>query len=217
MAGIGSIGQLPANFYFKVQALEREGYARVRSRPQIATLSGHTANISVGTTQYYVLRSLYPITSPGGGLTGEVEQFEQVEANVSLEITPWVSASGDVTAEIKPRFATPVGVLNADVPPTINSREVNTTVRLRDGQTIIIGGLIQESQSEVEERVPFLGSIPLLGRLFRSTRVDKRTSELVVFITPHVFYGDGRDSTRWRRYMDGFDADVREYAPLQNR
>jgi type IV pilus assembly protein PilQ len=188
LLGVGSIGRLPDDFYFRIHALEREGRATVRSRPQIATLNGHTAHISVGTTQYYILRTLIPYSTPGQ--VNEAEHFERVEANVSLEITPWVGASGEVTAEIRPTFATPVGVLDPRVPPTINNRLVETTVRLRDGETVAIGGLIQESASEAYNKVPLLGDIPLVGRLFRNRRQDSHRSELVIFLTPHVFFGD---------------------------
>ncbi len=191
LLGIGSITRLPDDFYFRIQALEREGKAHVRSRPRIATLSGHTAHISVGTTQYYILKTLLPFSA--SGQVNEAEHFERVEANVSLEITPWVGASGEVTAEIHPTFATPVGVLDPRVPPTINNRTVQTTVRLRAGETIAIGGLIQETESEAFNKVPILGDIPLVGRLFRNRRKDMHRSELVIFITPHVFTGDVHD------------------------
>ncbi len=191
LLGIGSITRLPDDFYFRIQALEREGKAHVRSRPRIATLNGHTAHISVGTTQYYILKTLLPFSS--SGQVNEAEHFERVEANVSLEITPWVGASGEVTAEIHPTFATPVGVLDPRVPPTINNRTVQTTVRLRAGETVAIGGLIQESESEAFNKVPILGDIPLVGRLFRNRRKDMHRSELVIFITPHVFTGDVHD------------------------
>lgn len=200
--GFGSIGRLPSDFYLRLQALVHEGRAEVRSRPQIATLSGHTASISVGTTQYYILKSIVGYPIPGQPGSGEVEHFERVDANVTLEITPWVSASGEVTAEIRPEFATPVGMLDPRVPPTINNRVVNTTVRLRHGETVVIGGLIQETQSVSYNKVPVLGSIPLLGHLFRNRRHDTRKSELVIFITPHVFYGDEADAEKWERFND---------------
>ncbi|MEZ4702006.1 MAG: hypothetical protein R2834_16860 [Rhodothermales bacterium] len=188
LLGVGSIGRLPSDFYLRVQALERQGKVQIRSRPRIATLNGHKASISVGTTQYYILKTLIPYAA--AGQVNEAEHFERVEANVTLEITPWVGASGEVTAEIHPTFATPVGVLDPRVPPTINNRTVQTTVRLREGETIAIGGLIQDGESEASNRVPVLGRIPLLGRLFRNRRRDAHRSELVIFITPHVFFGD---------------------------
>ena len=107
--------------------------------------------------------------------------------------------------EVHPEFNTPVGTLNANVPPTINSRVLDSTVRLKDGETIILGGLIQESESENINKVPILGDIPLLGRLFRNKRTSLIKSELMIFITPYVFYGDGTDNERWNRLRENLE------------
>ena len=125
-----------------------------------------------------------------------------------MEITPWVSASGDVTVDIKPEFKTPVGSLSSEVPPTINSRILDSTVRLKDGETIILGGLIQESNVDNVNKVPILGNIPLLGRLFRNKSTSTIKSELVVFVTPHVFYGDGDDAYRWRQLQNDMELSI---------
>ncbi|WP_421774262.1 hypothetical protein [Gracilimonas sp.] len=206
--GIANLGRLPNDFYFRIQALSQEGVVNIKSRPQISTLNGHTASIEIGTTQYFLLTSTTPLQSPNNVVTQESERFEQIEANVLLEITPWVSASGEVTAEIHPEFNTPVGNLSADVPPTINSRVLDSTVRLKDGETIILGGLIQESEVENLNKVPILGDIPLLGRLFRNKYTSLDKSELVIFITPHVFYGDGDDNRRWNQLRDELDLSI---------
>jgi len=197
--GIQNLGVLPNDFYFRIQALSQEGIVNIRSRPQISTLNGHTASIEIGTTQYFILRSTTPIRSPQDVITQESERFETIEAFVSLKITPWVSASGEVTAEIRPEFNTPIGELRPDVPPTINSRVLDSTVRLKDGETIILGGLIQDSEIENINKIPILGSIPLLGRLFSNRSKSVIKSELIIFITPHVFYGDGNDAARWNQ------------------
>ncbi len=206
--GVANLGQLPNDFFFRIQALSQEGIVNIRSRPQISTLNGYTASIEIGTTQYYLLKSTTPLQSPNQIVTQESERFETIEANVKLEITPWVSASGEVTAEIRPEFNTPIGGLNADVPPTINSRVLDSTVRLKDGETIILGGLIQEAESENLNKVPILGDIPLLGRLFRNKSTDVSKSELVIFITPHIFYGDGNDNLRWQNLRKDLDLSI---------
>ena len=193
--GIRSIGRLPADFYFRLQALERAGRAEVRSRPHIATLNGNTASITVGTSQYYILKSSYGYGAQGAfGSGGDAERFEYVRADVQLEITPWVTEDGAVTAVIRPAFATPVGAFDPRIPPTINSWSVDTSVRLSDGETFMIGGLVQEHESTTENRVPVLGRLPLVGRLFRNSQKQKRTSELVIFITPHIL-GDGTEAS----------------------
>jgi type IV pilus assembly protein PilQ len=106
---------------------------------------------------------------------------------MTLSITPWVTASGEIVTRIKPEFNTPQGSLNSQVPPTINHRIVDTTVQLRDGETIILGGLVQETTSDEERRFPILWRIPLLGRLFVSKAKVTTTSELMIYLTPHIY------------------------------
>jgi len=195
--GVKKIGNLPDQFYVQLQALEQEGKANIKSKPQIATLNGHTAKISIGTTQYYILKSTTPIKSTTDVVTQETERFEKVEANVTLSITPWVSSSGEVTVEVKPEFLTPVGNFDSKTPPTINSRILESTVRLKDGETIILGGLIEEKDNKIARKVPLLGDIPFLGKLFRTNYTSKSKTELMIYITPHVFYGDETESLKW--------------------
>ncbi|NND72056.1 MAG: type II secretion system protein GspD [Rhodothermales bacterium] len=200
--GIG-IGSLPDDFYFRLNALSQEGRANIRSRPQVATLNGHSASISIGTKQYFILKTATPYQGTGNVVVQETERFESIEANVKLDITPWVSSSGEVTAEIRPEFSTPIGDLDPQVPPTINSRVLDSTVRLQDGETIILGGLIQDIETSSISKVPILGSIPLLGKLFRNRSRSTVKSELVIFLTPHVFYGDQRDNATWNELRKG--------------
>ena len=203
--GIGRIVRLPSDFFARIQALSVEGRVNIRSRPQIATLNGHPASLKIGTTQYYLLRTQTPYQNPNQVLLQQSQRFEKIEANVVLDITPWVSASGEITADIRPEFSAPVGEFDPDVPPTINTRVLESTVRLRDGETIILGGLIQDEEQMLHHKVPLLGGIPLLGRLFRSTSTELVKSELVIFLTPHVFYGDERDNEKWEQLKEDMD------------
>jgi len=188
--GIAGVGTLPEEFYVRLSALAREGKANVRSRPRIATLNGHEAKIDVGTTQYYLLKTE---TTYGVGQqtpTSQVtEKFQTIEASMSLTITPWVNASNEILVTIHPEFNTPQGSFNANVPPTINHRILDSTVRLHDGETIVLGGLIQTSENETVEKFPILGDIPVLGWLFKNKSKIKTNSELVIYLTPHIYYG----------------------------
>jgi type IV pilus assembly protein PilQ len=185
----GLIARLPPNFRARFRALEQEGIVSVRSQPRIATLSGHEASISIGTTQYFLLESQGIFSTPGAPVSQTSQRFERIEANAILKITPWVSASGEITTIIHPEFNTPVGALNADVPPTIDSRIIDSTVRLRDGETIILGGMIEESERSEFRKFPLLGDIPWLGRLFRYSRKGKVKNQLIILVTPHLYYG----------------------------
>jgi type IV pilus assembly protein PilQ len=189
--GLKKIGKLPDEFLLHLRALERNGKANIRSQPQIATLNGHPASIRIGTTQYFVLKSQNPVVGGNQVINQVTERFEKITAEISLTITPWVSASGEITTEIHPEFSTPEGILNPNVPPTINHRVLDSTVRLRDGETIILGGLIQSIDSENIDKFPLLGSLPLLGRLFQNRSHNRSKAELIIYLTPHLYYSEG--------------------------
>ncbi len=195
--GLGRIAKLPEDFYVQIKALETEGKANVRSRPQIATLSGHTASISIGTTQYFILKTETPISGSNQVVIQESERFETIRAEMILEVTPWVTATGEIIAEIRPEFSTPKNGLNSAVPPTIDHRVLDSTIKLKDGETIVLGGLIQEFDTESISKFPILGDIPLLGKLFQNRSHNKSNSELIIYLTPHVYYvGDELSTAR---------------------
>ncbi|MBI4552279.1 MAG: hypothetical protein HY710_08455 [Candidatus Latescibacteria bacterium] len=187
--GLTRIARLPPTFRAQFRALEREGRVNIRSQPKIATLNGHEASISIGTVQYFLLQSQGTFPTPGTPVTQTTQRFERIEANAVLKITPWVSASGEITTVIHPEFNRPVGGLNPNVPPTIDQRIIDSTVRLRDGETIILGGLIEEADQADINKFPLLGDIPLLGRLFQYRKVSKVKNQLLIFVTPHLYYG----------------------------
>lgn len=176
----------PTGWRVSLQALAEQGDLRIVTRPQLATLSGQTARMEMGTTQYYILTNTVPYASVSDVYTQESQRFETISANVSLEVTPWVHPGGDVTVRIKPEFSTPVGTLTPGIPPTINSRTVTTTVRVKDGETIVIGGLTSTEEEERRAGWPLLQHVPLLRRLARNTATQRRNSELILYITPHI-------------------------------
>ena len=186
---VANLGTLPSNFYLNLQAQETNGVANVRSRPLIATLNGYPTSLSIGTTQYYELNTTVPYNGQGNTTVFQTTQnFQTIQANVKLEITPYVGANGMIFVDIKPDFKTPVGQLTASVPPTINERSMRSTLEMREGETIVLGGLIEETENDSRTQVPILGSIPVLGALFSSTTKSKEKSELIIYITPHISY-----------------------------
>lgn len=189
--GVANLGKLPSNFYLSLKALEQKGLANVRSRPLIATLNGYPATLSIGTTQYFLLNTTTPYTAQNNSVVLQQSQsFQTIEANVKLEITPYVGSNGLIFVDIKPDFKTPVGQLNPNVPPTINQRSLSSTVEMKEGETIVLGGLIQETETDNKTYTPILGSIPLLGSLFSSTSKSTEKSELIIYVTPHISYGE---------------------------
>lgn len=185
-----NIGQLPDDFYLQVEALDRLNRLNVRSKPQLTTLNGHSAELVIGETRYFKLISTTPFFDrPEEGFVPRTtnERFEQIEINTTLKITPWVSASGEITIEITPEFRSANEAENEPgVPPSIRTRSLNSTVRVRDGETIVLGGLIEDREVYSSQQVPILGRIPLLGRLFRHSSKAEFKNELLIYVTPRL-------------------------------
>jgi type IV pilus assembly protein PilQ len=189
--GATNIGKLPANFFLNLKAMEQKGIANIKSRPLLATLNGYPAMLSIGTTFYFKLTTTTPFQQNlNQSYLSTSEQFTTVDADTKLEITPYVGSDGQITVEIKPDFKTPQGQPVNGIPPNINRRAMSSTLVMREGETIVLGGMVQESESESRTQVPLLGSIPLLGYLFSSTTHSTNKSELVIYITPHISYGE---------------------------
>jgi type IV pilus assembly protein PilQ len=189
---LGKAAKLPSDFYVNLKALENKGLANVKSRPILSTLNGHTASLKIGTVQNYVFTDVVPITSAVSTTYIQKEEIQKVEANISFEITPWVGPNNELTLEIKPDFQTPVGTFSPDknLIPAINTRSMVSTVRLRDGETIVLGGLIQDSDTDSKDQFPILGEIPFIGSLFTNTVKKKTKGELMIYLTPRISYGD---------------------------
>lgn len=187
--GVRDIVSLPKNFVAQVQALEQEKVLKIRSRPQIATLNGSEATITVGQTQYFLLKSETDFGQAQGVTSKTSERFEKIEANVTLTVTPFVTGQGEITCDIVPDFSEPEGSFDSRTPPTLNHRMLKSKVRLRDGETIVLGGLVKESVNRTTRQFPFLGSIPVIGWLFKNVNDTKSRSQLMIFVTPHVYYG----------------------------
>ncbi len=189
---MAKLAKLPENFYMNLRALEEDGIANVRSRPMLSALNGHKATMKIGTTQSYVFTDVMPISSTVSTQYIEKERIEKIEANIAFELTPWVGPNNELTLEIKPDFQTPVGEFSPDklTIPAINTRTFESTIRLKDGETIILGGLIQDIESNSVSKFPILGDIPFLDYIFKKVSKKKSKVELVIYLTPRISYGN---------------------------
>jgi type IV pilus assembly protein PilQ len=186
------LGKLPDNFYANIKALESVGIANVKSKPILSAINGATASLKIGTTQNYILNNIMPVTSAVNSTFLQQESIQKIEANISFEITPWIGSNSELTLEIKPDFETPIGQFSPDknLIPAINKRSLVSTIRLKDGETVVLGGLIQESETNTQSKVPLLGDIPFIGSLFTSVDKKKSKGQLMIYITPKINYGD---------------------------
>ena len=185
---------IPVNFAAQLDALESEGITNLISKPQVATLNGYPASITFGTTQYYLLEkeTVSPNNGSSSQLVGKDQRFESINVNMVLSVKPWVSSKDEVTMEISPNFDVPGVSRDANLPPTINRRSLNSTVRVKNGEMIILGGLIGESETNSIDQVPFLGSIPILEWIFSTRKIEKSKTQLMIYLIPHIYYGSER-------------------------
>lgn len=182
----------------RLEAMVREGKASLHANPQIITLNGHPASFNV-TSRYprtVAITNKVPV-SDGSTETKTETKLIEVVTGIQVSLTPWVSATRDITLEIKPKITesvpdTLVGGETNPIPAT-SERAIESTVRVRDGDPIVIGGLIQTQESVTMNKVPLLGDIPLLGALFRYKSVSKEETEFVIVITPHLISGEDTD------------------------
>lgn len=159
----------------ELTAMEKTGNGEIVSQPKVVTSDKETARILKGTEIPYQESSSSGATSVS---------FK--EASLSLEVTPQITPDDRVIMEVKVTKDEPdyLNKLN-DVPP-IKKNEVNAKVLVKDGETIVIGGVFSNTQSKVVDKVPFFGDLPYLGRLFRRDVVSEKKSELLVFLTPRI-------------------------------
>jgi pilus assembly protein CpaC len=162
-----------------INALEQKGVARSLAEPNLVALSGDTASFLAG--------GEFPVPVPGalGQVTIEFKRY-----GVGLAFTPTVLGDGLINMKIEPEVSQldtshPVQVAGISIPPLI-VRRASTTVELRDGQSFVIGGLLQSEGKNSLQQLPWVGDIPVLGALFRSTSYQKNETDLVIIVTPRL-------------------------------
>lgn len=173
----------PFEFYYEatLHALVSEGKAQVLSRPNVTTLTGREAVIEIG--------GEVPVPKSETTERSTTTSFTYHKAGIILRYTPWVSDDGSITAVVHTEVSSPLYV--ADLKAyRFQKRSADTTVRLKDGETMVIGGLIGSEEARSLSKIPFLGDLPVLGAFFRSERKSKSNSEIIMFLTAHVLPED---------------------------
>lgn len=173
-----------------INALKEQGDINIVSKPHIRTLNNQPALIKVGTDRTFFSRETV-VTATAGGTTNNVTDTAQViTEGIVLSITPQVSEDNWVMMDVSPvltRIASEATTIDGlSTAPNVDVRQSTSIVRVRNGQTIILGGLIQDLESETTREVPGLSDIPAIGKAFSGTRQVKQKKELVIFLTPHI-------------------------------
>ena len=161
------------NLSFKLTALKTKNLAKVISSPKVLTLNNQKASIGQG------VEIPYKSVSDAGTNT----QFK--DAKLKLEVTPHITKNGRILLDVN-LSKDSIGQIAVNGEPTINTQEINTKLLLKDGETAVIGGIIENTETNEETAVPLFSDIPLLGHLFKNKSKSFKKGELLIFITPKI-------------------------------
>lgn len=168
-------GTIPV--YVTLNAMISKGRASILATPKLVTVNNKEADLSIGET--------YPIVYSTSVFGGQNVQY--VDIGVHLRLTPTIGTDGSVTAELHPEYSELVGFTPTGYPIVAN-RKIDSTLRVGDNETIVLGGLMRDTSSQTLSRIPGLSDIPILGKLFQNKQAAHERDEIVFLITPHVIY-----------------------------
>ncbi|MFA6355983.1 MAG: secretin N-terminal domain-containing protein [Candidatus Omnitrophota bacterium] len=198
--GIYKIGGLtPDEYSITIEALKSDANTEVLSSPRIVVIDGESANILVGSSEPYAVATTDPVTKL------LVQDIKYVDVGIKLEVTPQIGEDNFVTMKIHPEVSTARRVAEVDNVVAKDTTQADTTMMVKDGETIILGGLIKNDKKQTINKVPFLGDIPLLGLAFQNRSYQDVKKEVLVFITPHILTTDNRQNISRQEYQDSVD------------
>lgn len=171
------------NFEVAVQAMENTSDANLLSNPRIVTLDNTEAKILIGSSEPY---EVFHYDSDGKVTDKEIKFME---VGIKLTVTPKISGDGYITMNIRPEVSSPRKGTVTDA-LAVDTTEATAMMTVKDGNTVVMGGLIKDDKETNVNKIPFLGDIPLLGALFRNQSRTATKKEIVIFITPHIISGE---------------------------
>jgi len=160
------------------------GNAKILSDPNITTISNKTSEI--GVTQTIPIETINRFTE--GAVIQDIVSFQDLEIGITLKVTARINEDDVITLKVNPIIEEIIGYTGPtdNQRPITSNRTMTTEVRVKSGETLVMGGLLKESKFETIKKVPIIGSIPLLGRLFQHRTVSTNKTDLTIFITPHI-------------------------------
>lgn len=182
-----NLGRVSPNFYVTLKALEQNQNVEMRSVPKLSTLNGHNASLSIGSKRYYLVQTqnVIPSFTPTNVFT---QQYNDVEANMEINIRPVVSGDDQITMNIKVDITDFIGTTPANQPPPTSTSKFESIIRARNEDMIILGGIERMENSDSGRGVPILSRIPVLRWIFSSKEKTVRKVVSVVFIKPTIIY-----------------------------
>ena len=192
-----------------LSALKEQSNANILSTPSLLTLDNQEAYITVGQSVPFVTGS-FTSTGTGDGAQNPFQTIERENVGITLQVTPQVNEGDSVVLDIEQEVSSVIaaGKQIVDASDVITSeRKIQTKVLAKDGRIVVLGGLIKDDVQDGQQKVPLLGDIPFLGRLFRSDSVTVRKTNLLIFIRPTIIRDDAT--------LDGATADKYKYIQAQ--
>jgi general secretion pathway protein D len=190
--GIGRLKDTGVNFAAVVRALRGDSTTNIISTPSIVMMDNEEAEIKVA-QEVPFLTGQYTNTSGGGTPLAPFQTIQRREVGTLLKVTPQINEGDSVMLKIEQESSSIAASSAGAVDLITNKRTISTRVLIEDGGTVVLGGLIQDSQTGGEQRVPFLGRIPFIGEAFRTRSAKKNKTNLMVFIQPRILR-DGLDA-----------------------
>jgi general secretion pathway protein D len=184
--GVGRISDSGVSFAAILRALEGDADTNIISTPSVVTTDNEEATLNVGQEVPFVTGSF---TNTGTGTGGAVNPFQTIQRQqigVKLAITPQINEGNSMVLKISQEISNIAQSAAGAVDLITNQRIVETTVIVDDGQILVLGGLLEDQLRESDQKVPVLGSIPIVGNLFRSRQTEKVKTNLAIFIRPTI-------------------------------
>ncbi len=194
------------NLQVALRALETSGNTKTLSAPSLVVLNNQIAHINVGDSVPINQTSVSTI-----GTSNTYNQVQYLKTGVMLNVQPRVNPGGLVYLNLQQQVSNPNYTNAQNGNPTISQREIATQIAVQNGQTVLLGGLIQQNESNIDSGIPGLNQIPFLGRLFGSTSRNRNRTELIVLITPRVIRG----SEDAKNITDDYQRAFESLAPLR--
>jgi len=183
---IGTVGS--DDYALELKALKQIQKTNLLASPRLMVLDRQEATIDIGDTIPYVVTT----TTGTGNNVSISEEIKFVAVGLSLVVTPIIHDDGFITMKISPKISSQTGTLTTPAGasiPIVNASSMESTVVVKDGVTVILGGLRRDDYSQDDQGLPYLSDVPILGHLFKRRENDVRKTEIVVFITPKIVTG----------------------------
>ncbi len=204
---VGRVTSNGVSFAALLQALRSDGSSNIISTPSVITMNNEESEVKVTQEIPLITGSYSNTTASVGGTTSPFTTIQREEVGTILKVTPHINEGNSVQLKIEQEDSSPGAKLTDSADISTNKRSIKTTVLIEDGGIIVLGGLMSDTVTESEDRVPGLGAIPWIGNLFKSRSGSRQKKNLLVFIRPKILRdADATESTSEAKYNE-----VRQY------